>query len=65
MVTPCPSKAPTLYDSLPYNEGLHNVVRDDSGTLKIHDDFVEMNKADGWFEIWRGVEVAPGPIAAD
>ena len=25
--------------------------------------FVEMNKADGWFEIWRGVEVAAGKIA--
>jgi hypothetical protein len=105
----------TLYDSLPYNEGLLNVVRDDSGKLIIHDDtnpaniagdifwrrydvreshlssvnirsnigvsdaeieywdysrlidiegvemeefiFVEMKKADGWFEIWRGVEV--------
>lgn len=26
--------------------------------------FVEMNKADGWFQIWRGVEVAAGKIAA-
>lgn len=25
--------------------------------------FVEVNKADGWFEIWRGVEVAPDRIA--
>lgn len=25
--------------------------------------FVEMNKADGWFEIWRGIEVAAGKIA--
>ena len=25
--------------------------------------FVEMNKADGWFQIWRGIEVAPGKIA--
>ena len=25
--------------------------------------FVEMNKADGWFEIWRGVDVAAGKIA--
>lgn len=25
--------------------------------------FVEMNKANGWFEIWRGIEVAPGKIA--
>ncbi len=25
--------------------------------------FVEMNKATGWFEIWRGIEVAPGKIA--
>ena len=26
--------------------------------------FVEMNKADGWFEIWRGVEVTAGKIVA-
>lgn len=26
--------------------------------------FVEMNKADGWFEIWRGIEVAASKIAA-
>lgn len=26
--------------------------------------FVEMSKADGWFEIWRGVEVAARKIAA-
>lgn len=26
--------------------------------------FVEMNKADGWFQIWRGVEIAPNRIAA-
>lgn len=25
--------------------------------------FVEMNKASGWFEIWHGIEVAPGKIA--
>lgn len=25
--------------------------------------FVEMNKADGWFEIWRGIEVATDRIA--
>lgn len=25
--------------------------------------FVEMNKATGWFEIWRGIEVAPEKIA--
>jgi hypothetical protein len=25
--------------------------------------FVEMNKADGWFQIWRGVEVDAGKIA--
>lgn len=25
--------------------------------------FVEMNKADGWFEIWRGIEVDAGMIA--
>lgn len=25
--------------------------------------FVEMNKADGRFEIWRGVEVSPSRIA--
>ena len=112
----------TRYDSLPYNEGLLNVVRDDSAKLIIHDDtnpaniagdifwrmydvrdshvsivnirsnngvmdatieywdysrlsdsegveteefiFVEMNKADGWFQIWRGIEVAAGKIAA-
>lgn len=24
---------------------------------------VEMNKASGWFEIWRGIEVAPGKVA--
>lgn len=111
----------TLYDSLSYNEGLHDVVRDESATLRIHEDtdsanihgdifwriydvavshvrsvnilsnigvtdaaveywhysrmteiegveteefiFVEMNKADGWFEIWRGVEVAADRIA--
>lgn len=111
----------TLFDSLPYHEGLRNVVRDDSAKLIIHDDtnpaniagdifwriyelrdshvsivnirsnkgvknseieywdysrlidiegveteefiFVEMYNADGWFQIWRGVEVAPGRIA--
>lgn len=26
--------------------------------------FVEMNKADGWFEIWRGIEVTAGKIVA-
>ena len=26
--------------------------------------FVEMNKAEGWFQIWRGVEVTAGKIAA-
>jgi hypothetical protein len=104
----------TRYDSLPYNEGLLNVVRDESAKLIIQDDtnpaniagdifwrmydirdshvsivnirsnngvmdaaieywdysrltdiegveteefiFVEMNKADGWFQIWRGIE---------
>lgn len=25
--------------------------------------FVELNKDSGWFEIWRGIEVAPGKIA--
>lgn len=25
--------------------------------------FVEMNKTDGWFEIWCGIEVTPGKIA--
>lgn len=113
----------TLFDSLPYNGGLLNVVRDESATLTIHDDtgpaniagdilwrkydvtvshirsvsirsnigvtdaaveywdysrlieiegteteefiFVEMNKADGWFEIWRGVEVAPDCITVE
>ena len=25
--------------------------------------FVEMNKSDGWFEIWRGMEISPGMIA--
>lgn len=112
----------TRYDSLPYNEGLLNVVRDESAKLIIHDDtnpaniagdifwriydvtashissvnirskigvtdaaieywdysrltdtegvemeefiFVEMNKESGWFEIWRGIEVASGNIAA-
>lgn len=111
----------TLFDSLPYNEGLLNVVQDDSAKLIIHDDndpaniagdifwriydlrephissvnirsnigvsdaeigywdysrlidiegveteefiFVEMNKADGWFQIWRGVEVDLGKIS--
>lgn len=110
-----------LFDSLPYNEGLHSVVRDESARLTIHDDigpaniavdifwriydlrephirsvnirsnigvtdaaveywdysrlididgveteefiFVEMNPVDGAFEIWRGVEVAPGKIS--
>jgi hypothetical protein len=111
-----------LYDSLPFNEGLLAVVRDDTKTLvideesepgkqaheefwrvndvkgshavgvNVHSDdgnteeaaiefwdysrlnhiegveteefiFVEMNKASGWFEIWRGMEAAPGKIA--
>lgn len=25
--------------------------------------FVEMNVASGWFQIWRGIEVAPGQVA--
>ena len=114
----------TLYDSLPYSDGLHNAVRDaskkfvidyDSDPEKhVHDEFwrvddvggsnvsgvtvrsgdgrqkeatvefwdysrltdvegveteevifVEMNPVDGAFEIWRGVEVAPGRIAVE
>lgn len=112
----------TLYDSLPFNEGLLAVVQDDTKKFVIDDEgepgkhaldefwrvndmdtshvvgvnvhsgdgkpeeasvefwdysrltdiegveteeciFVEMNKASGWFEIWRGIEVAPGKIA--
>lgn len=111
----------TLYDSLAYDEGLLDVVRDETARLTIHDNsdsantagdifwriydepdshissvniqsragitdaaieywdysrltviegveteefiFVESNKATGWFEIWRGVEVAAGKIA--
>jgi hypothetical protein len=111
----------TRYDGLPYNEGLLNVLRDESARLTIQGDtdssniaadifwriydvrdshissvnirsnigvtdavieywdysrltdiegveteefiFVEMNKADGWFEIWRGIEVATDRIA--
>ena len=111
----------TLYDNRPYSVGLHEVVRDESAKLIIHEDtdkaniagdifwriydvrdshvssvnirssdtgivkaeieywdysrltdiegveteefiFVEMNKADGWFQVWRGVEVALGRI---
>lgn len=111
----------TLYDSLPFNEGLLAVVQDDAKRLVIddgndpkgaaHDEFwrvdnrdgshicrvvlrtndeepkeaviefwdfsrlidvdgveteefifVEMNKATGWFEVWRGIEVAPERI---
>ena len=114
----------TLYDSLPYSDGLHNAVRDASKKFVIDDDsepekhvhdefwrvndmdgshvsgvivrsgdgrekevtvevwdysrmtdvegveteefiFVEMSAVDGAFEIWRGVEVAPGRIAAE
>lgn len=112
----------TLYDSLPYSEDLHDVVRDESATLRILDDtnssnipadifwrifdvtdshissvnirsnigvtdvaveywdysrlidvegveteefvFVEMDAVDGWFQIWRGIEVAANEVAA-
>jgi hypothetical protein len=119
----------SLYDDLAYNEGLHNVVKDDTKKFVIDDDtdpenvihaefwrvndvgtiytsnikvladldgngkveanevkkeqvdfwdysrntdlegveveefvFVEMNKTDGWFKIWRGTEVNPERI---
>jgi len=113
----------SMYDDLPFNEGLLAVVRDDTkkfviddlGEMKnhVHDEFwrvndvggshisrvivrsddgksdegtvefcdfsllidvdgveteefifVEMNKATGWFQIWRGVEVASEKIAS-
>ena len=50
----------TLYDDLAYNEDLHAVVRDDTLQFVVDSDeflFVEMNKKDGWFTIWRGLEV--------
>ena len=110
-----------MWYSEPCNEELHDVVRNESATLMIHEDtdsanitadifwriedlavsqirsvnilsntgvtnaeieywdysrltyiegveteqfiVVEMNKADGWFEIWRGIEVARDRIS--
>jgi hypothetical protein len=50
----------TLYDSLPYNEGLHDVVRGESATLRIHDDTDSSNIPADIF--WRINDVAASHI---
>ena len=50
----------TLYDSLHYSEGLHNVVRDESARLTIHDDPDPANIAGDIF--WRIYDVTVSHI---
>ena len=51
----------TRYDSLPYNEGLLNVVRDDSAKLIIHDDTNPANIAGDIF--WRMYDVRDSHVS--
>jgi len=50
----------TLYDNLPYHEGLHDIVRDESATLRIQDDTDSSNIPADIF--WRIYDVAVSQI---